>query len=192
MDLIFKTSLQKKLLTYVFTHPDDHYYVRELAELIDVSAGNLSKELTRCSAEGLFTFKKRGNLKLYTLNKSHPLFSSLKEIIFKTSGVEGALRDLVSKYKHIKLAILHGSFAKNTSKTDSDIDLIIIENIKTDSLQDKFLLNIKKLEEKLNREINFTCYNQKEFETEKDKKGSFLSLVLKGKMIILKGELNEK
>jgi len=43
MALLLNTKLRRKLLTYSFTHPDENYYVRELASLIDEDAGNLSR-----------------------------------------------------------------------------------------------------------------------------------------------------
>lgn len=192
MNFLFKTTLQQRLFTYVFTHPDDSYYVRELANIIDVSPGNLSRELAKCTSEGLFTYKINGNLKLFTLNKSHPLYAALKEIVYKTFGVEGALRELVAKYEEISLAILHGSFAKQKEKTNSDIDLIIVENSPKNLDQDKFIADIEKLEGKLGREINFISYSKKEFRREKNKEGSFLALVLREKKIILKGRVDEK
>jgi len=42
----------------------------------------------------------------------------------------------------------------------------------------------------LGREINFTVYTREEFEKEKGKEGGFLNLILKEKIIILKGILN--
>jgi hypothetical protein len=39
-------------------------------------------------------------------------------------------------------------------------------------------------------EINFTSYTREEFEKEGKKDGSFLNLVLEGKILILKGTLN--
>jgi hypothetical protein len=42
----------------------------------------------------------------------------------------------------------------------------------------------------LGREINFTVYTQEEFEKEKGKEGGFLNLILKEKIIMLKGILN--
>ena len=55
--------------------------------------------------------------------------------------------------------------------------------------ENKFTRDIRDLESKLNREINFTFYNRKEFTKERKKEGGFLHLVLKDKIIILKGEL---
>ena len=186
MTIFFKTKLRKKLLTYSFTHSDERFYVRELAILIDEDAGNLSRELRKLEDEGLFKSLSKGNIKFYCLNKTYPLFKELKQIIFKTEGLEGSLRNLIQKYKTISLAFIYGSYAKNKEKKTSDIDLAIVGEFP----RNEFTRHIKDLELRLNRDINFTSYNKEEFSKEKNKKGSFLNLVLKNKIIILKGKVN--
>jgi predicted nucleotidyltransferase len=186
MLLLLKTNLRKKLLTYSFTHPDENYYVRQLASIIDEDAGNLSRELRVLEEEGLYNSYSKGNVKFYSLNENYPLFNELKKIISKTEGVEGSLKDLVSKYKGISTAFIYGSYAKNSEKKTSDIDLVLIGNF----LQNKFTRQIRKLESKLSREINFSSYTEEEFQNERKKQGGFLNIVLKDKIIILKGKLN--
>lgn len=185
MTILFNTKLRKKLLTYSFTHPDEQFYVRELSVLIDEDPGNLSRELRKLEEEGLYISSIKGKEKFYSLDKDYPLFSELKTIISKTEGVEGSLKDLTSKYRGISCAFIYGSYAKNKQSKTSDIDLVVVGKFP----HDKFTRDIRGLESKLNREINFTYYNQEEFSTEKRKKGGFLNLVLKDKNIILKGKV---
>ena len=52
-----------------------------------------------------------------------------------------------------------------------------------------FTRELRSLESKLNREINFVAYTPGEFEKEKKKEGGFLNLALKDKMIVLKGSV---
>jgi len=186
MPLLLKTRLRRKLLTYSFTHPDDNYYVRELAGLIDEDVGNLSRELRRLEEEGLYSSFSKGRIKFYSLNKKYPLYKELKRIIFKTEGVEGSLKDLVFRYKGIPFAFIHGSYAKNREKKISDIDLVLIGK----SPQNEFTRQIRDLESKLNREINFTFYSKEEFDKERKKQGGFLDVVLRDRIIILKGRLD--
>ncbi|MFH1478713.1 MAG: nucleotidyltransferase domain-containing protein [Candidatus Omnitrophota bacterium] len=186
MTILFTTKLRKNLLTYSFTHADERFYVRELANLINEDVGNLSRELRKLEKEGLYVSFSKGNIKFYSLNKSYPLFKELKQIVFKTEGVEGSLRDLVHKYKAISLAFIYGSYAKNKEKKTSDIDIAVVGEFP----RNEFTRDIKNLESKLNRDINFSSYNKEEFLKEKMKLGSFLNLVLKDKVIILKGRVD--
>lgn len=186
MTILLNTKLRRKLLTYSFTHTDEQYYVRELASLIDEDPGNLSRELRKVEKEGLFISSKKGNVKFYSLNRRHPLFNEIKTIIFKTEGVEGSIRKLVSGYRGISLAFIHGSYARNKERSSSDVDLVVVGTFPLN----KFTSEIRKLESKLNREVNFTHYDIKEFTKKRKREGDFLDLVLKDKIIILKGNLN--
>ena len=186
MTVLLNTKLRRKLLAYSFTHPDEQYYVRELAGLIDEDPGNLSRELKKLEDEGLYTAVTRGRIKLYALNKQYPLFKELKEIIFKTEGVEGSLNRIVRKYTGISLAFIYGSYAKHKEGKTSDIDLIVVG----DFPHGEFTHDIRDLESRLNREINFSVYTSGEFEKERNKEGGFLQLILRDKIIMLKGELD--
>lgn len=186
MSILLNTRLRRKLLAYSFTHCDENYYVRELAGFIGEDPGNLSRELRKLEEEGLYVSSIRGREKFYSLNKNYPLFRELKQILFKTAGVEGSLKDIVLKYKGIALAFIYGSYAKNKEKKSSDIDLVVAGKFNRNNFTD----DIRRLESKLNREIDFTAYGEEEFKKEAKKEGSFLNLVVKDKIIILKGRIN--
>lgn len=171
---------------YAFTHTDEDYHVRGLATLIDVDPGNLSRELKKFENEGLFNSTTRGKAKFYSLNKDYPLYDGLKDIIFKTEGVEGSLKDLMIQFKKISCAFIYGSYAKGAEKQSSDVDLFLIGTFS----EIKLIKKLRKLESQLNREINFTSYSKKEFDKEKENKGGFLNLLLSEKIIVLKGSID--
>ncbi len=173
---------------YSFTNPDKEYYVRELANLIDEDAGNLSRELRRLEKEGLYKSNIRGALKLYSLNKRYSLYNEIKKIIFKTEGVEGTIKKLILGYNDISLAFIYGSYAKNKQRGKSDIHLLLVGSFPVH----KFTEKIRELESMLGREINFTYYSEEEFKKEKVKKGTFLNMVSRNKVILLKGTLDGK
>lgn len=181
------TRLRKKLLTYSFTHTDAEYYVRELAGYINEDPGNLSRELSALEKEGLYHSSKKGSLKIFSVNKNYPLFNELKEMIFKTEGVEGSLRELVHSFNGIEIAFIYGSYARGTEKESSDIDLFIVGNI----VENTWVAALNELERKLNREINYVYYDPVEFKQKQKQVGKFLHSVTHGKVIMLKGALND-
>lgn len=186
MSILTGSKLRKKIYTYTFTHIDEKYYVRELAALIGEDAGNLSRELKCLAEEGVFCFSVKGREKYYFLNKKYPLFEEIKNVIFKTEGVEGSIKDLVMSLGDVITAFLYGSFAKGKEKNLSDIDLALVV---LDSFDEKnFVKKISSIEKKLSREINYVIFGEKEFIGKKQEKGGFLSEVLAGKIIILKGD----
>ena len=184
---ITKSRLRQKLLTYFFTNPSSHLYVREMAVVLHEDAGNLSKELKRLEKIGIFASSITGKQKYFSLNNKHPLYKELKSIIFKTVGVEGALKEIISSTESIELSFIYGSFAKDRQNSSSDIDLLIVGNPEEDSLMKK----IESLEKKLLREINYNIYQKREFSDKIKKKDSFIMNIIKRPKIILKGLMNE-
>ena len=148
-----KSPLRKKLLSYYFTNPQAKLYLRDIAVKLNVDAANLSRELKRLVSEGVFVSEKQGNLKYFSLNPRYPLYQELKSMIFKTIGVQGAIKNLLSKIPGIRRAFIYGSFAKNTEHAGSDIDLCLIAR-KKEFKEDGLLEGIHRLERELRREIN--------------------------------------
>ena len=181
------SKLRSKLLSYFFTNPEQSLYVRELGIILNEDPGNLSRELRKLELEGIFIFSTKGLVKFYSLDKKHPLFNDFKNIIFKTEGIEGSLRQLVSEYAGIELAFIYGSYAKGKEKGSSDIDIVVVGSFP----RDEFTRKLRMLESKLNRETNFSSYTKAEFDKENRKKGGFLNIVIKDKVILLKGSLDD-
>jgi len=186
MAVLLASKTRLNLLAFFFAHADENYYVRELASLIDEDAGNMSRELRRLEEEGVCRSARKGRIKFYSLNKDYPLYSDLKSILFKTAGAEGTLKKLVQAHKEVEIAFIYGSFAKGSEKKMSDIDLTIVGKLN----RDRFVGELRKLEAKLDREINFNHYTKDEFDKERKKAGSFLKLTLHGKIILLKGSID--
>src|SRR3989338_7273175 len=107
----YLTSKNAKLiLGLMFTNPEQEYYLQELARLIGKKAGVIQKAINYLVKEKILIDRKRGNLRFFRVNLSHPLFPELKKIIFKTFGVAGSLRGVLTKVKSIEAAFLYGSF----------------------------------------------------------------------------------
>jgi predicted nucleotidyltransferase len=181
---IFKSKTRKVLFRLYFTNPEGEYYLRELERLLDTPVSMIRKELTRLEQEGVFLSRKRGNRTYYSINKSYPLFSELKSIVFKTVGVEGALKQSLAKIKGIELAFIYGSFAKKNESAASDIDLFIMGDINEDHL----IREIKKGEDAFKREINYTVYTKDEFRKKKAKKDSFVLDLIENPKVLLIGD----
>lgn len=180
------SKLRSKLLSYFFTNPEKSLYVRELAVILNEDPGNLSRELRKLEEEGVFISSSRGRVKFYSLDKGYALFNELKKMIFKTDGVEGSLKQIVSGYAGIKCAFMYGSHAKGKEKKSSDIDIVIVGAYP----RDDFTRKIRALELRLGREINFNSYTNDEFNRERKKSGGFLNLVMKGRIVLLKGRID--
>jgi predicted nucleotidyltransferase len=178
---LFKSKTRKELFRLYFTNPDQDYYLRELERMLHIPVSMVRKELTRLEAEGIFLSKKKGNSRYYLLNQSYPLYEELKSIVFKTIGIQGLLRESLSKMKGIELAFIYGSFAKREETAQSDIDLLVV-GTPDDA---RLTREIGKLEKQLK---NYTLFRKDEFKQKIKEKNSFMTDLLNNPRIFLIGD----
>jgi predicted nucleotidyltransferase len=184
---IFKSQTRKELFRLYFTNPDQEYYLRELERILQTPVSMIRKELTRLEEEGIFLSRRKGNLIYYLLNQSYPLFDELKSIVFKTVGIQGLLRERLSKMKGVEVAFIYGSFAKHEETGKSDIDLFIIGKMDDSRL----LREIDKLEEVLKREINYSIFRRDKSKKKTKEKDPFIIDLLKNPKIFVIGAQND-
>ena len=176
-----RSKLRQKLLGYYFTNPKVRHYLRELAAILEADPANLSRELSRLERQGLFLSERRGNQKHFRLNDGYPFYQEVRQIIFKTVGAVGLLRDALGQVPGIEEAHLYGSFAKNQQDAASDIDLLVIGKPKAGEME----MALRKLERRLRREIHYTLMSRQELKTRRARKDAFVADVWRGKTICL-------
>jgi len=179
------SKLGRRVLAYFFSNPSQKLHLRDIAARLDVDPANLSREMKRLMDAGLFHAQSKGRLKIYSLNRSYPLYKEISSIIFKTEGVEGALRTAMKDVKGIKASFLFGSFAAGKEDAHSDIDLLIVGSPDLERIGD----HIIDLEKKLGRPIQYRIFSQEEFDRRKKAKDPFIRDVLGHPTILLTGEL---
>ncbi len=180
---LFSSKLRTKLLDVFLSVPDARFYIRELERKIKKEAKNVSRGLKNLEALGLLISEKQGNLKYYSVNENFFLYPELKTIIFKTTGVQGLLKDALERLKGIETAFIYGTYATGKESESSDVDIMVIGKPDLTELNEV----ISDLEEKLNREINYMCFDQEEFKERRKAGDAFINEVLSGEKIMLKG-----
>ena len=183
---LFSSKIRIKLLDIFLSLPNARFYIRELERKINEEAKNISRELQNLETLGLLISEKHGNRRFYSLNENFFLYPELKGIIFKTTGVLGLLKEAVEKLKGIEAAFIYGSYATGKEVESSDVDLMIIGKPDLTELNEV----ISGLEDKLNREINYMCFDREEYEERKKTKDAFISGVLSDEKMMLKGSGN--
>ncbi len=181
------SSTRAELLGLFFNNPDDKFYLREIARHIGKDAAGTKRELDNLVKIGLLAKEKRGVQKYYFANKSSPIFSEMKGLIFKTTGVQGAMKASLSRLKGVRTAFIYGSYARGTEKEDSSINLMVIGQANITELNDM----VMGLEEKLQREIDYLVFDEQEYRKRKESKDPFIRETLKGKKIFLVGKEDE-
>jgi predicted nucleotidyltransferase len=188
LDKLFGSKLRARLLIWLFLHTDERYFVRQLKVLLKEDVANISRELSRLADMGILTCQTEGRQKYYQANKNCPVFTELRGLVLKTAGLADVLRRALKPLsKKIKAAFVFGSFAANSARAGSDVDLLVIGSCGFGEVA----AAVGKAQDKLGREVNPSVYPTDEFRKKAAAGHHFIKTVLAGPKIFLIGNENE-
>ncbi|MCD6308894.1 MAG: nucleotidyltransferase domain-containing protein [Candidatus Latescibacteria bacterium] len=179
---------RRAVLSVLFRNPDQTYYLRQMIRLIGAGQGAVQRELKRLAEAGILTRSRVGKQVYFQANPQCPIYSELRTIILKTSGLADVLRTSLNPLSnHIRVAFIYGSFASGRDTAASDIDTIVIG----DAPFKDVVQALQKAQSLLSREVNPTVYPVKEFSDKMTKNHHFVTKVIKGDKIFLIGDEHE-
>jgi predicted nucleotidyltransferase len=181
------TLNQSRILAILSENPQKEFFLQELGRLIGKKPGVFQRGLNSLEQQGLVVSRRQGTLRLFKINGSHPLYNEFRSIAKRTVGIEAELKNVLENIGPIKVAAIYGSYAKDSMRPDSDVDLLIIAE--GPQVEDELVKALARSEKTFRREINYKFYTEKDFKKRLDKKDPFLSSILSDKKIMLKGAL---
>ena len=185
LETLFGSKLRVKVLGWLFTHPDERYFVRQLTGLLREDSTNVSRELARLEKAGILTVTVSGKQKYYQANRKSPIYNELHGLIVKTVGVVDVLRSsLAPSIGQIKVAFVFGSIASGNEDKASDIDMMVVGAI---SFGDIVNL-LSTAEERLGREINTVVYPVSEFRKKLKEDHYFVKNVVESEKLFIIGD----
>lgn len=106
----------------------------------------------------------------------------------KTAGMADVLREALAPLSlSIKASAIFGSIARGREKKESDVDLLVIGDVKFSDVVEK----LGPAQTLLNREINPFVLSVQEFQKRVKENDHFFSSVLESQLIPIYGTLNE-
>jgi predicted nucleotidyltransferase len=170
--------------------PQESFYLREIVRLTEGGVGAVQRELALLTNAGLIRRAVRGRQVYFTANSDAPVYPELRGLLEKTAGLadvlRGALRPL-ARNGRIATAFLYGSVASGTHRSRSDVDLMIVGTVSQSTLAPL----LRKVEDRLGREVNATVYEPTEFRAKLSRGAHFIRRVVEGPKIMLIGEADE-
>ena len=183
------TKTQQRVLGLLFGKPDKSFYTNEIMRWAAIGRGTVSRELERLVSAGLVSMTREGNQNHYQANNKNPIYKELVSIIKKSFGIADEIKERLKPLdKNIELAFIYGSISKGTETKTSDIDLMLVGNELTYGLVMEALLP---LEDLLQRSINPTIYDKKDFAARLKEGNSFVTRVMEQPKIMIKGNEDE-
>lgn len=179
---------RRRLLGWLFTHPDESFYVRELVRITGAAQGAISGDLEKLAATGILRRAERGNQVFYQADTRCPVFGELKSIFLKTAGLADELRRALEPLgSRIRVALIHGSAATGGLRASSDVDLVIIGGASFGDV----VSALAPAQVRLGREINPVVYSAGEFRTKLRARHHFVTTVLREPHLVILGDSGE-
>ncbi len=183
LDALFP-GIRQAILGSTLLQPTKWWYLSELAAVVGTTPSSLQRELASLVRAGIIERREDGRRVYFRAERRSPIFSDLKHLLEKTSGVSATLRDaLASNSDGIELAFLYGSVARGEEHATSDVDLMLIGSARLAELTPA----LRRAETQIGRAINVTHYSTPEFRSKLKRKDHFLNSVMKGKLLFIKG-----
>ncbi|MDD5670481.1 MAG: archaellum operon transcriptional activator EarA family protein [Candidatus Omnitrophica bacterium] len=88
-----RSKTRKAVLVFLFAHPAEAFYLRELSRHVRFPVGNVRRELLKLEREGLVHTSRQANLLYFRLNQEHLLYPELFAIMQKTFKFECGKQD---------------------------------------------------------------------------------------------------
>ena len=181
-------AYRRDVLALLLLHPELSLHVREIARVMGKAPGTLLRELNLLADAGLLVKKPVGNQVHFQANPASAVYEELRGILKKTVGVADVLREALEPVTHrVRTAFVYGSVARGDERAGSDLDLMVIGEVKFADLVEV----LAPLHEVLRREINTSLYPAKEFRSKVAAAEPFLKRVLADRKIFLIGGEDE-
>jgi uncharacterized protein len=179
---------RRALLSLLFSHPDESYYLRQLTRLTGVGMGALQRELKALSEAGIISIRIQGRQRFFQANPQCPIFDELKGLILKTSGAVDLLRAaLASLAGNIQVAFIFGSIAKGGQTRPSDVDIMLVGDVEFAQVVSAF----SEVQETLAREINPVVYSKEEFQSKALRGVNFIKRVMESPKLFVLGDAGD-
>jgi predicted nucleotidyltransferase len=184
---LLSSRVKAELFRLLFGLNGEPLHLRELERRSGLAIGTVRQELDRLTKLGLVEARTDGNRRYYAAREDHPLYSEIRGLVLKTSGLADLLRNALKKEKSIRLAFVFGSIARGREQAHSDVDLLVIGTLGLRQLT-KLLDGVA---EKIDREINPHVFTPAEFQRRKRAGDHFLKSVLAEPRIFITGDEHE-
>ncbi len=168
LEALITSKTRIKLLLKFFLNPSISAHLRGLASEFGDSSNAIRLELNRLEDAGMIESQASGNKRVFQVNKLHPLYASVHQIVMKYVGVDEIIKNVVRGLGKLEYVYLGGDVARG--KNSNVIDLVLIGDIDRQYLT----TTVIKAEKVTGKKIKYIIYENLEEFPEQHSKDYFL------------------
>ncbi len=170
---LLSSRVKAEVFRLLFGGVATELHVREIERRSGLADATVRQELRRLTRLGVVEPRRDGNRTYYHANSAHPLYSDIRNMVLKTSGLVDLFREALM-HPGIRIAFVFGSMASGNGKAGSDVDLMLIGRISLRQVG-KLLSGVAT---KLGREINPHVLSPEEYLKRRKAREHFITTVL--------------
>jgi predicted nucleotidyltransferase len=187
LDALFPL-VRKRILALVVLQPNRSWYASELARRLKLPKTSLQRELVNLVQSGILQRRGEGKQVYYQADPDCPILPELQGMMAKTAGLADVVREALAPLaKRISFAFIYGSIARGEELATSDVDLMVVGDAGLSDLA----IPLRRVREKLGREVNPTVYSLDEFTRKASQGQHFIRSVLDKPRLFVVGTPND-
>ena len=150
LQTLITSKTRLRILVKFFINAANNVHLRGLAEEMHESTNAIRKELNNLEEAGYLKKEAVQNRISYKANTQHPLYKTLKNIIFQHIGLDSIVEMVLDRMGSVNKVIVIGDYA-NGNDTGTIEVVVIGEELNTEYIENLSL----KIEKEIKRKVQF-------------------------------------
>jgi len=176
------------VLGWLFGHPEERFYLRQIVRQSGAAQGAVQRELQKLAEAGILRRTVEGRHVYFQANRESPIFPELHMLLLKTAGIVDVVREsLAPLADRIRAAFVFGSAARGELRSDSDIDVLVVGDMPFAAVADA----LASAQARLGRDVNPPVYPPAEFQKKIRAGHHFLTALLREPRLLAVGGPDE-
>lgn len=161
LNKLITSKTRLRLLIKFFVSQTNSGYLNGLANEMGESTNSIRKELNHLHDAGYLKKIKNDNKVEYKVNSRHPLYETLKKVVYKHLGLEDIVETVIDRMGNVNKIILIEDYARGFDS--GNIEVVLVGN----DLNFNYINQLEnKMENLINRKVSF--YLASKFNSEKE------------------------
>src|SRR6266850_1282989 len=182
-----KTETGLRVLALLAALPDQELHTNELIRRTSSNPNAVQRAVVQLERTGILRSRRLGNLRLWRMDRDHPLYATVRDLVMRTSGLPARLQTLLARDRDIKYAFLFGSFVSAQDDAASDIDLFVVGPADWARLSRA----VRAVGAEVGRELRPVVWSRDDLKNPNPAQRQFLENVLSAPVIWLTGDRDE-
>ncbi len=150
LEELITSKTRLRLLIKFFISQANKGYLNGLANEMGESTNSIRKELNHLYDAGYINKIKSNNKVEYNVNVKHPLYETLKKVVYKHLGLEDIVENVLNRMGNVQEITITGDYAKGIDS--GSIEVVLVGK----NLDFNYTAQLeKKIEELINRNVTF-------------------------------------